>query len=183
MAACTRIACAHESYIGYAILLKQQIVYTQHKQTFIVQTADSGRAGSFLLYLPTVYHFLSRLFALRRKRQSMIKLPCNKCNGCVSSSSHRLKSAGALLLQLRPALYLPVAATTSNRVRQMDRRNDTAPLNRKCDHCLRSPHWTHSVSAHWGPHKTSTALVVPANIYTLRARLRALPGAVAAMLH
>ena len=112
----------------------------------------------FLLYLPTVYLFLQRLFALRRKRQSMIKLPCNKCNGCVSSSSHRLKSAGALIMQLRPALYLPVAATTSNRVRQMDRRNDTAPLNRKCDHCLRSPHWTHSVSAHWGPHKTSTAL-------------------------
>ena len=98
----------------------------------------------FLLYLPTVYHFLSRLFALRRKRQSMIKLPCNKCNGCVSSSSHRLKSAGALIMQLRSTLYLPVAATTSNRVRQMDRRNDTAPLNRKCDHCLRSPHWTHT---------------------------------------
>ena len=120
-------------------------------------------------HLPTVYLFLQRLFALRRKRQSMIKLPCNKCNGCVSSSSHRLKSAGALIMQLRPALYLPVAATTSNRVRQMDRRNDTAPLNRKCDHCLRSPHWTHSVSAHWGPHKTSTALAVPADIYTLRA--------------
>ena len=86
-------------------------------------------------------------------------------------------------MQLRTSLYLPVAATTSNRVRQMDRRNDTAPLNRKCDHCLRSPHWTHFVSAHWGPHKTSTALAVPANIYTLRAGLRALPGAVAAMLH
>ena len=43
----------------------------------------------FLLYLPTVYHFLLRLFALTK--------------------------------QLRPALYLPVAATTSNRVRQMDR--------------------------------------------------------------
>ena len=71
----------------------------------------------FLLYLPTVYLFLSRLFALRRKRQSMIKLPCNKCNGCVSSSSHRLKSAGALLLQLCTSLYLPVAASTSNRVR------------------------------------------------------------------
>ena len=54
---------------------------------------------------------------LRRKRQSMIKLPCNKCNGCVSSSSHRLKSAGALIMQLRPSLYLPVATTTSNRVR------------------------------------------------------------------
>ena len=26
------------------------------------------------------------------------------------------------------------------RVRQMDRKNDTAPLNRKCDHCLRSSH-------------------------------------------
>ena len=38
---------------------------------------------------------------LRRKRKSMIKLPCNKCNGCVSSSSHRLKSAGALIMQLR----------------------------------------------------------------------------------
>ena len=47
-------------------------------------------------------------------------------------------------MQLRPTLYLPVAATTSNRVRQMDRRNDTAPLNRKCDHCLRSPLWTHA---------------------------------------
>ena len=72
-----------------------------------------------------------------------------------------------LTKQLRPALYLPVAATTSNRVRQMDRRNDTAPLNRKCDHCLRSPHWTHSVSAHWGKHLQPFA--VPADIYTLRA--------------
>ena len=71
--------------------------------------------------------------------------------------------------QRRPTLYLPVAATTSNRVRQMDRRNDTAPLNRKCDHCLRSPHWTHSVSAHWGPHKTSTALCCTGCTYTLRA--------------
>ena len=35
----------------------------------------------FLLYLPTVYHFLQRLFALTK--------------------------------QLRPTLYLPVAATTS----------------------------------------------------------------------
>ena len=79
-----------------------------------------------LLYLPTVYHFLQRLFVLPK--------------------------------QLRSALYLPEAAITSNRVRQMDRRNDTAPLNRKCYHYLRSPHWTHSVSTHWGPHKTSTAL-------------------------
>ena len=126
-------------------------------------------------HLPTVYLFLSRLFALRRKRRSTIKLLRNKCSCRASSSSHRLKSAGALIMQLRPALYLPVAATTSNRVRQMDRRNDTAPLNRKCDHCLRSPHWTHSVSAHWGPHKTSTAFAVPADIYTLRAGLRALP--------
>ena len=108
------------------------------------------KSAVFLLYLPTVYLFLSRLFALTK--------------------------------QLRPALYLPVAATTSNRVRQMDRRNDTVSmvgvtlpatpsfrsqksigfsmLNRKCDHCLRSPHWTHSVSTHWGPHKTSTALCV-----------------------
>ena len=39
----------------------------------------------FLLYLPTVYLFLSRLFALTK--------------------------------QLRPSLYLPVATTTSNRVR------------------------------------------------------------------
>ena len=107
-------------------------------------TADHFKACGFLLSLPTVYLFLSRLFALRRKRQSMIKLPCNKCNGCVSSSSHRLESVGTLIMQLCPALYLPVAATTSNRVRQMDRRNDTAPLNRKCDHSLRSPHWTHA---------------------------------------
>jgi hypothetical protein len=28
----------------------------------------------------------------------------------------------ALTMQLRPTLYLPVAATTSNRVRQMDRK-------------------------------------------------------------
>ena len=146
-------------------------MYIQRRQTLInaVRPLARDESAVFLLYLPTVYLFLQRLFALRRKRQSMIKLPCNKCNGCVSSSSHRLKSAGALIMQLRPALYLPVAATTSNRVRQMDRRNDTAPLNRKCDHCLRSPHWTHSVSAHWGPHKTSTALAVPADIYTLRA--------------
>ena len=34
-------------------------------------------------------------------------------------------------MQLRPALYLQVAASTSNRVRQMDRRNDTALLRRK----------------------------------------------------
>ena len=26
------------------------------------------------------------------------------------------------------------------RVRRMDRKNDTALLNRRCDHCLRSPH-------------------------------------------
>ena len=79
-----------------------------------------ARDGSavFLLYLPTVYLFLSRLFALRRKRQSMIKLLlCNKCSCRASSSSHRLKSAGALLLQLRPLFYLSVDATTSNRVR------------------------------------------------------------------
>ncbi len=46
----------------------------------------------------------------------------------------------ALTKQLRTSLYLLVAGTTSNRVRQMDRRNDTAPLNRKCDHYLRYPH-------------------------------------------
>ena len=74
--------------------------------------------SAVFLYLPTVYLFLSRLFALRRKRQSMIKLLLrNKCSCRASSSSHRLKSAGALLLQLCPALYLPVAASTSNRVR------------------------------------------------------------------
>jgi hypothetical protein len=39
------------------------------------------KVGSFLLHLPTVYLFLSRLFALTK--------------------------------QLRPSLYLPVAATTS----------------------------------------------------------------------
>ena len=77
------------------------------------ETAGSWRVGGFLCHLPTVYLFLSRLFALRRKRQSMIKLPCNKCNGCVSSSSHKLKSAGALLMQLRSSLDLPVAPTTS----------------------------------------------------------------------
>ena len=77
-------------------------------------TADHFKACGFLLFLPTVYLFLSRLFALLRKRQSMIKLPCNKCNGCVSSSSHRLKSAGALIMQLRPSLYLSVASTTSH---------------------------------------------------------------------
>ena len=31
-------------------------------------------------------------------------------------------------MQLRLSLYLPVAATTSNRVRQMDRRNDTVSM-------------------------------------------------------
>ena len=72
----------------------------------------------FFLYLPTVYLFLSRLFALRRKRRSTIKLLLrNKCSCRASSSSHRLKSAGALLLQLRPLFYLSVDATTSNRVR------------------------------------------------------------------
>ena len=77
-------------------------------------------------YLPAVFFcthlrstdFLSRLFALRRKRRSTIKLLLrNKCSCRASSSSHRLKSAGALLLQLRPLFYLPVAASTSNRVR------------------------------------------------------------------
>ena len=72
----------------------------------------------------------------------------------------------ALTKQLRTSLYLPVAASTSNRVRQMDRRNDTALLNRGCDHCLCSPHLTHSVSAHWGPHKTSTALCCTGCTYT-----------------
>ena len=33
----------------------------------------------------------------------------------------------------------------------MDRKNDTAPLNRKCDHCLRSPHRAHYVSVRRGP--------------------------------
>ena len=32
---------------------------------------------------------------LRRKRQSMIKLLCNKCNGCASSSSHRFQICGS----------------------------------------------------------------------------------------
>ena len=74
--------------------------------------------SAVFLYLPTVYLFLSRLFALRRKRQSMIKLLLrNKCSCRASSSSHRLKSAGALLLQLCPLFYLSVDATTSNRVR------------------------------------------------------------------
>lgn len=71
---------------------------------------------------------------------------------------HFLQRLFVLPKQLRSSLYLPVAAITSNRVRQMDRRNDTALLNCKCDHCLRSPHWTHFVSTHWGPHKTSTSL-------------------------
>ena len=72
----------------------------------------------FFCHLPTVYLFLSRLFALRRKRRSTIKLLLrNKCSCRASSSSHRLKSAGALLLQLCTSLYLPVAASTSNRVR------------------------------------------------------------------
>ena len=68
-------------------------------------------------HLPTVYLFLSRLFALRRKRRSTIKLLRNKCSCRASSSSHRLKSAGVLIMQLSPALYLPVTASTSNRVR------------------------------------------------------------------
>lgn len=39
-------------------------------------------------------------------------------------------------------------AVLLHRVRQMDRRNDTALLNRKCDHCLRSSVCVHYVSAH-----------------------------------
>ena len=37
----------------------------------------------------------SQTALLRRKRQSMIKLLCNKCNGCASSSSHRLQICGS----------------------------------------------------------------------------------------
>ena len=37
----------------------------------------------------------SQTALLRRKRQSMIKLLCNKCNGCASSSSHRFKICGS----------------------------------------------------------------------------------------
>jgi hypothetical protein len=37
----------------------------------------------------------SQTALLRRKRQSMIKLLCNKCNGCASSSSHRFQICGS----------------------------------------------------------------------------------------
>ena len=104
------------------------IKYTANTSRYNIRSKSdkpSGRKDTggffFYTYLRSA-DFLPRLCALRRKRQSMIKLPCNKCNGCVSSSSHRLKSAGALIMQLRTSLYQPVAATTSNRVRQMDRK-------------------------------------------------------------
>ena len=35
----------------------------------------------------------------------------------------------------------------------MDRKNQTAPLIGRCDHCLRFPHRKHFVSLRWGPHK------------------------------
>ena len=114
------------------------------------QTADRNWPAVFLSYLPTVCLFLSRLFSLRRKRQSMIKLPCNKCNGCISSSSHRLKSAGALKSTICTSA-LPTGRTP------------LAPIG--------------------DPIKHLQPFAVPADIYTLRAGLRALPGAVAAMLH
>lgn len=77
----------------------------------------TSRRFFFFIYLRST-DFLSRLFALRRKRRSTIKLLLrNKCSCRASSSSHRLKSAGVLIMQLSPALYLPVAASTSNRVR------------------------------------------------------------------
>ena len=47
--------------------------------------------------------------------------------------------------------YQNIRCKGTRRVRQIDRKNDTAPLNRKCDHCLRSPHRVHSVSARRGP--------------------------------
>ena len=58
-------------------------MYIQRRQTLInaVRPLARDESAVFLLYLPTVYHFLSRLFALTK--------------------------------QLRPSLYLPVAATTS----------------------------------------------------------------------
>ena len=52
-----------------------------------------------------------------------------------------------LLVHVAKKQYL----CTRFRVRQMDRKNDTALLNRRCDHCLRSPHRAHSVSARRGP--------------------------------
>ena len=63
-------------------------------QTKTIETYDASR-----LTMHRVGNKIARVHTtpLRRKRQSMIKLPCNKCNGCVSSSSHRLKSAGALI--------------------------------------------------------------------------------------
>ena len=36
--------------------------------------------------------------------------------------------------------YMPDTIRRNGRVRQIDRKNDTALLNRKCDYCLRSPH-------------------------------------------
>ena len=96
------------------------IKYTANTSRYNIRSKSdkpSGRKDTggffFYTYLRSA-DFLPRLFALRRKRQSMIKLPCNKCNGCVSSSSHRLKSAGALIMQLRPSLYLSVASTSSH---------------------------------------------------------------------
>ena len=88
------------------------IKYTANTSRYNIRSKSdkpSGRkdTGGFFFYTYLRFaDFLSRLFALRRKRQSMIKLPCNKCNGCVSSSSHRLKSAGALLMQLCPSKSL-----------------------------------------------------------------------------
>ena len=48
-------------------------------------------------------------------------------------------------------VYVEKKQYLCTRFRQMDRKNDTALLNRRCDHCLRSPHRTHSVSARRGP--------------------------------
>ena len=42
-------------------------------------------------------------------------------------------------------------AVILHRVRQMARKNQTAMLFGRCDHCLRSPHQTHSVSVCRGP--------------------------------
>ena len=56
----------------------------------------------------------SQTALLRRKRQSMIKLLCNKCNGCASSSSHRLQICGSPKKNATIASALPNMGTKKN---------------------------------------------------------------------
>ena len=78
-------------YCNFATLIVLGIYTDEHlldSKRFYQDRWLVNESAVFLLYLPTVYLFLSRLFALTK--------------------------------QLRPALYLPVAATTSNRVRLLN---------------------------------------------------------------